>query len=115
MAFDETLANKVREALVNMENVSEMIMFQGLCFMVNDKMCVCVRNNELICRLDPEKAEIELEKGNSRQMINNGKVIKGYIFVDENGYRNPEDFNRLIRLCLAFNKVAKASKKKKKQ
>ncbi len=88
-------------------------MFQGLCFMVNDKMCICVRDKELMCRIDPEKVELELEKGNSREMIHNGKMMKGYIFVDEGGYRNPKDFKRLIDLCLEFNKMAKATKKKK--
>lgn len=113
MAFDELLANKVREALVNQEDVVEKKMFQGLCFMVNDKMCICVRDQELMCRIDPEKVEKELEKGNSREMVHNGKAMKGYIFVDENGYNNHKNFKRLIDLCLEFNKVAKASKKKK--
>lgn len=113
MAFDELLANKIREALVNQANVTEKKMFQGLCFMVNDKMCICVRGQELICRIAPEKVESELEKGNCREMIHNRRVMKGYIFVDENGYRNPQDFNRLIDLCLQFNKIAKATRKKK--
>ena len=81
MAFDEQLANKVREALINQKDVTEKKMFQGLCFMVNDKMCVCVRDQELMCRIDPEKVENELEKGNCRQMVHNGKIMRGYIFV----------------------------------
>ncbi len=113
MAFDELLADKVREALINQNDLSEKKMFQGLCFMVNDKMCVCVRDNELMCRINPEKVESELEKGNCREMIHNGKAMKGYIFVNETGYKNHRDFKRLIDLCLEFNKVAKASKKKK--
>jgi len=115
MDFDESLADRIREALVNQKNVTEKSMFQGLCFMVDDKMCVCIRDLELMCRIAPEQAEAELEKGNCRPMIHNGKTIKGYIFVDEEGYKNPKDFKRLIDLCLDFNKVAKTSKKKKKK
>ena len=113
MAFSEQLANKVREVLINQKDITEKEMFQGLCFMVNGKMCVCVRDQELMCRIAPEKAENELEKGNCRPMIHNGNTMKGYIFVDENGYRNSNDFKRLIDLCLDFNKIAKASKRKK--
>lgn len=113
MAFDELLADKVREALVNQENVSEKKMFQGLCFMVNEKMCICIREKELLCRIAPEKAETELEKGHSRQMMHNGKPMKGYIFVDETGYSGHKEFQYLVRLCLDFNKDAEASKRKK--
>ncbi|WP_295230575.1 TfoX/Sxy family protein [uncultured Chryseobacterium sp.] len=113
MAFDEQLADRVREALVKQKNVTEKSMFQGLCFMVDDKMCICVRDLELMCRIAPDKAEAELEKGNCRPMIHNGKTMKGYIFVDEEDYKKPKDFKRLIDLCLDFNTVAKASKRKK--
>ncbi len=113
MAFDDLLANRVREALVHHKNLSEKKMFQGLCFLIDEKMCICFRRNELMCSIDPEKVESELEKGNSRQMMHNGNAMKGYIFVDEYGYSNPQDFKRLIELCLAFNKTAKSSKRKK--
>ena len=54
MAFSEQLANKVREVLINQKDITEKEMFQGLCFMVNGKMCVCVRDQELMCRIAPE-------------------------------------------------------------
>ena len=111
--YDEQLANRVREALIDEENVTEKSMFQGLCFMVNDKMCVGVRDRELMCRMTPEKAEEELDKGNCREMIHNGKAIKGYIFVDEEGYKNAKDFKRFVNLCLDFNKIAKKRKTKR--
>lgn len=40
MAFNEKIADRIREALVDQENVIEKHMFGGVCFMVNDKMCV---------------------------------------------------------------------------
>ena len=114
MAFDEKLADNIREALADQKQVDEKKMFQGLCFMVNDKLCICVGTNEMMCHMNPEKVEAELEKGNCRQMVHNGKVMKGYVFVDENGYKNKHDFEHWISLCLEFNPVAKSSKKKNK-
>lgn len=114
MSYNENLVSRIRESLFNEQNVEEKKMFQGLCFMVNDKMCICVRNDEIMCRIDPDKIEAELERGNCREMIHNGKIIKGYIFVSEDGYKSKKDFYYWITLCLEFNKKAKASKSKKK-
>lgn len=113
MAYNENLANRIREALSNKENVEEKKMFQGICFMVNDKMCICVRDDEMMCRIAPDRIEAELEKGNCREMRHNGKTIKGYVFVNEVGYKNKKDFDNWIELCLEYNKIAKASKRKK--
>lgn len=111
--YNEKLADKVREYLVDIPNVTEKKMFQGLCFMVNDKMCICVRDEKLLCRIEPEKVDELLEKGNSSPMIHNGKKMKGYVFVDENGYKNKKDFDSWIQLCLDYNPIAKSSKRKK--
>ena len=68
MAYDELLTNRVREALSQQPIVGEIKMFQGICFMVDDKMCICIREDGLLCRIGKEQAAIELEKGDCRQM-----------------------------------------------
>jgi TfoX/Sxy family transcriptional regulator of competence genes len=113
MAYDEQLTNRVREALIDQQKVEEIKMFQGLCFMVNDKMLICVRDNGLLCRIGREQAAIELEKGDCRQMINGGRVMKDYVWVDGNEVDNNKKFSHWMELALAFNKVAKTSKTKK--
>ena len=40
--------------------------------------------------------------------------MKGYVYVNEDGMRTKADFEFWVGLCLEFNKIAKASKKKKK-
>jgi len=47
MAINEDLANRIRELLSDLPAVQEKKMFQGLCFMVNDKMCICVNSGEI--------------------------------------------------------------------
>ena len=113
MPYNEKLADRIREALVDARKVEEKKMFRGVCFMVNKKMCVCVGENEVMCRIDPEKYEEALEKNGCRPMMRNNKPIKGYVYVDEQGYQNKKDFHYWIGLCLEFNKKAKASKKVK--
>lgn len=110
--YNEILVNRIREALINEKNVIEKKMFQGLSFMVDDKLCIGVRNDEILCRIDPEKAELELEKIYCRPMIHGERIAKGYIFVSEQGYQKSKDFQYYIDLCLEYNKVVQKSKKK---
>ena len=56
MAYNEKLADRTREIIaLTHKNVEEKKMFGGLCFMVNDKMCVGVEKERLMVRLDPAK------------------------------------------------------------
>lgn len=114
MAYDEQLADRIREALKEQPMVAEQKMFQGLCFMVDDKMCICVRNGELLCRIGEEQVVVELEKDHCRQMIHNGKPMKDYVFVEDIYVKTTKGLQYWLSLCLQFNKQAKSSKKKKK-
>lgn len=113
MAYNEQLANRVREALMNQPVIEEKKMFQGVCFLVDNKMCVCIRTHDLLCRIGEQQALIELEKGSCSQMINSGRVMKDFVYVDETEIETTAGFNYWIELCLQFNPLAKASKKKK--
>ena len=81
MAYDEKLADRVREALADVPNVQEKKMFRGVTFMVNDKMCVSVSGNELMLRLDPELTEQLVEENGTRPMVHGGKHMKGFIYI----------------------------------
>lgn len=113
MAFNEQLSNRIREALEAVPGVSEKRMFGGICYMVNDKMCVGVAGNEMMCRIGEEQYEQALERNGCREMVFTGRPMKGYVFVSEEGMRSKKDFDYWIGLCLAFNPQAKSSKKKK--
>jgi len=74
MAYDEKAADRIREIIsVNNKNIEEKKMFGGICFMVNDKMCVGVEKDRLMVRLDPEKYNEALEKEGCRPMDFKGK------------------------------------------
>jgi TfoX/Sxy family transcriptional regulator of competence genes len=113
MAYNEQLADRVREALADIPRVEEKKMFRGVTFMVNGKMCVSVGGDELMCRIDPEKHSIAIEKNGCREMIHGGRTMKGFVFVDVGSIQKKKDFDYWITLALDFNKKAKASPKKK--
>lgn len=114
MAYNEKLADRTRELIARThKNVVEKPMFGGLCFMVNDKMCVGVEQERLMVRLDPLQYDEAMEKEGCRPMDFTGKVMKGYVFVDIEALNTTKKLEYWIGLALAYNKIAKISKKKK--
>ncbi|HEY4196746.1 MAG TPA: TfoX/Sxy family protein [Mucilaginibacter sp.] len=111
MAYNEKLADRVREALAEVPDVEEKKMFRGITFMVNGKMCVSVSGDELMLRLDPDLTEQLTEENGTRPMVHGGKHMKGFIYISEERFRNQKDFDHWIKLALDFNPRAKASKK----
>ena len=111
MAYNENLADRVREALADIPNVEEKKMFRGVTFMVNGKMCVSVSGDELMLRLDPELTEQLIEENGTRPMVHGGRHMKGFIYISEERFRSKKDFDHWIKLALEFNPRAKASKK----
>jgi hypothetical protein len=117
MAYDERVANRIREALAGQhaagKSLEEKTMFQGLAFMIDDKLCICVRNDVLLCRIGPDEYEAALEMNGVEPMVMNGRTAIGYVYVNPEGYSSREAFDSWVAKCLHFNKFAKSSKKKK--
>jgi TfoX/Sxy family transcriptional regulator of competence genes len=113
MAYNEKLADRVREIIaVTHKNVEEKAMFGGLCFMVNDKMCVGVEKDRMMVRLDPEKYDEVIEKEGVKPMDFTGKIMKGYVFVDADELNTKKKLEYWMNLALEYNKIAKPSKKR---
>ena|SRR6218665_369182 len=115
MAYNEALADRIREALVDLPSVDEKRMFGGVCFMVDEKMCLGVIKDEMMCRIDPDLEEALLEKRGCRPMDFTGRPMKGYVYVSEEGIKSKKDFDSWIGLCLDFNAKAKKSRKTSKK
>ena len=113
MAYNEKLANRIRERFAALDNVEEKEMMGGLTIMYNGKMCVGIIKDELMCRIDPALHEAAIEKRGCRTMDFTARPMKGYVLVDETGMKSKKDFDYWIDISLEFNKRAKASKKKK--
>lgn len=113
MAYNEVLANRVREIIALTHNITEeKKMFGGLCFMVDHKMCVGIESERLMVRLDPSVMDEVLEKHGCHPMDFTGRPMKGYVFVDIEVLKTKRQLNYWIQLALEYNPKAKASKKK---
>lgn len=114
MAYSIELANRIRQKLAELPNIEEKEMMGGLTFMYNNKMCVGIIKDELMCRIDPLIQNDCIEKIGCRVMDFTKRPMKGYIMVNEIGMQSQQDFDYWINLALDFNKKAKSSKKKTK-
>ncbi|MCE9598157.1 MAG: TfoX/Sxy family protein [Spirochaetia bacterium] len=108
---DERLLERLRESLSKTDNVAEKKMFGGICFMVDDKMCICARNDELMCRVGPDQFEKAIAKKGCRPMVHNGRPMLGFVFVNAEAIKTRAALNPWISMCLAYNKEARPSKK----
>lgn len=113
MPYDEKLAARIRESLAHLPHVEEKKMFRGVTFMVNDKMCVGVSGNDLMCRFDPAIQETAEQKKGFRKVIMGKRELKGYGYISQDALRSKTEFDYWIGIALEFNKVAKSSKKKR--
>lgn len=116
MPYDTRLADKVREYLADIPDIDivEKEMFAVLNFMVNGKTCVCVRDEGLMLRFNPELQEELAEKPGYETMLMKGKEYKGYCYINSVVLNNKKDFEYFLHICLDYNKVSKASMKQKK-
>jgi len=113
MAYNEELADRTREIIsLTNKNVEEKKMFGGVCFMVEDKMCLGIVKENLMVRLDPEIYDEVIEKDGCEPMNFTGKTMKGYVFVDSLALNTNQKLEYWVNLALEFNKKAKKSKKK---
>lgn len=114
MAYDESLALRVRHALALVPDVVEKRMMGGLTFMVNDKMCVGILKDELMCRIDPSRHDEATAMPGCRTMDFTGRRMEGYILVEPSFLESSSDLKRWVEMALDFNARAKSSKRAKK-
>jgi len=120
MAYDEFLADRARHVLKSKSvSFAEKKMMGGLCFMVDDKMCFGMHIDKtseksfLMARVGLEAYENALSKPYCTVMNFTGRIMKGYVFVTEEGIDSEKDLESWIQMCLDFNPLAKSSKKRK--
>ena len=88
MAYDEALADRIRDA-VEHRGVSERKMFGGLAFMLEGHMFCGIVGDELMLRLGHEQAEAALSRPHVRPMDFTGRPMAGLVFVAREGLRGP--------------------------
>jgi TfoX/Sxy family transcriptional regulator of competence genes len=102
MAYDEGIAERVREALVETVGVDEKKMFGGLAFMVSGNMFCGVSGGDLMVRVGPDQYEYALSLPHCREMDFTGRPLKGMVYVSAEGLEPDENLLSWIQMGLEF-------------
>ena len=101
MAFDETLAARVRVVMADRDEVSERRMFGGLTFLLGGHMCCGVHGDELILRLGRDRATEALAAPHVRPMDLTGRPLRGFVTVRPEGLAG-DALRHWVELALEF-------------
>ena len=102
MAFDEGVAQRLREALQSRGDVVEKRMFGGIAFMVRGHMCVGVLGESLMARVGPAQYRTLLSEPNAREMKFTGKPMTGFIEVEPQGFESDAELRKWLGASISF-------------
>jgi hypothetical protein len=109
MAYSEYQADRIRQSLSRANLTEEKKMMGGLIFMVNDKMCLGLDidkktgRDRLMVRVGKASHDQLIFKKGSREMDFTGKVMRGFLFVEPEGFDTDDDLDFWIEKALYFN------------
>ena len=102
MAFDESLAARIRDALARTRGVTEKRMFGSRCFLLNGNLLVGVWKDSLIVRLDPEEYEDALMEPHVKEFDITGRAMKGWVLVEPEGINADDELSGWIQRAVKF-------------
>lgn len=102
MAYDERLANRLRQLVGGERGLAEKKMFGGLAMLLDGNMAVGVHGNGLIVRTDPARQEELLAEPGARVFDLTGRPMKGWMLVDGEGCTEDRDLRRWVERGIEY-------------
>ncbi len=98
MAYDEHLANRIRELISDVPNVTEKKMFGGLAFLIGGNMAVSASGQGgLMLRCDPADSDELAGKPHASRMVMRGRAMDGWLRVDEAGIKTKRQLEPWVK------------------
>jgi TfoX/Sxy family transcriptional regulator of competence genes len=103
MAYDEDLANRIRELIGAEPDLTEMKMFGGLGFLVGGNMAVAASGQGgLLVRVDPDETEALVAKPHARRFEMRGRAMEGWLRVDDEGVKTKRQLEPWVKRGVAY-------------
>jgi TfoX/Sxy family transcriptional regulator of competence genes len=97
VAYDEELANRIRELIADERGLSEKKMFGGLAFLINGNMSVSASGQGgLLLRVDPEETDKLSEQKHAEPFVMRGRAMRGWLRVAPEGVKTRRDLERWV-------------------
>jgi TfoX/Sxy family transcriptional regulator of competence genes len=105
MAYDEELANRIRELIASDDGVVEKRMFGGLAFLIGGNMSVSVSGQGgLLLRVDPAETESLLAKPHAEPFVMRGRAMDGWLRVAPEGVTTQRQLERWVERGVTYAK-----------
>jgi TfoX/Sxy family transcriptional regulator of competence genes len=102
MAYDEDLANRIRELIARHPDVTEKRMFGGLAFLIGGRMAVAAsREGGIMVRIDPDQTDTLLAKPHTRPFEMRGRELDGWLRVDPEGLKTKRQLEPWVKRGVA--------------
>ncbi len=102
MAFDESLAARIRDALARKKGIEEKRMFGCLCFMLDGNALAGVWKNRLIARLGPDEGELAMLEPHVRAFDITGRPMRNWVAVEPEGVEDDVQLKDWIQKAMRF-------------
>jgi TfoX/Sxy family transcriptional regulator of competence genes len=103
MAYDEELANRVREHVQREAGLTEKRMFGGLAFLINGNMSVSASGQGgLLVRCDPAQTEALVGEPHAHRFVMRGREMNGWLRVDADAASSDDELSRWIAIGVAY-------------
>ena len=103
MAYDEELANRVRERVQDEDGLTEKRMFGGLAFLINGNMAVSASGKGgLLLRVDPAQTEALVDDAHVQRAVMRGRAMGGWLRVDADAIDADDELARWVTLGVSF-------------
>lgn len=103
MAYDEDLADRIRELVSRLDGVTEKRMFGGLAFLLHGNMAVAASSQGgLLLRVDPSSSQDLVDDEHVRRMEMRGKEMDGWLRIDDASVVDDTDLRRWVDLGVGY-------------
>jgi TfoX/Sxy family transcriptional regulator of competence genes len=102
VAFDEELAQRVRERLAERTDVTERNMFGGLAFLIGGNMAVGINGSDLMVRVGKEGYDAALAQPHTREMDFTGRPLTTMVYVDPAGTASDQALGAWVDRAVTF-------------
>jgi TfoX/Sxy family transcriptional regulator of competence genes len=103
MAYDEKLADRIRELVGDESNVTEKKMFGGLAFLVGGNMAISASGQGgILVRVDPAESDDLVAKSNAHVAVMRGREMRGWLRVDAEHVKTKRELGRWVDRGVAY-------------
>lgn len=102
MAYNQVLAQRIRNELKQSPDLQEKKMFGGVGFLIRGNMACGVHGDDLIVRVGPQGFQTALSRPHTRPFDMTGKPMSGWVMVAPQGYEAESELKGWVQQGVEF-------------